>query len=211
MPPKPKPDPKQIFLDVIQTKIVHAKWAGSPHEAFKNLANSSKGDAGEEFLAKYATALGFAVETSGGRLGDWDVKIEKSRYEVKLATEDISGAFQFNHIRYDSKYDYLICIGVTPNGIEFGIWTKGQVAEGEAGSLVSMGKNQNSSFKLTKRVGLLTDIGQLEKELNRLKKIELKKATKKVVAPRKMLAKKAAVKKAVLRKMSPGEATPKER
>jgi len=187
----PKPNPRQIFLDVIAKKIVHQKWSGSSHEAFKNLANSSKGDAGEEFFEEYAKSLGFDVESHPSRLGDWDVKIGGSTYEVKLATEDISGSFQFNHIRYDSKYDFLICIGVTPDNLEFGIWTKGEVAEGNAGTLVSMGKNQNSSFKLTKKSGSLEKISCLEKELKRVIKT---KSRQNAAVAKKAVAKKAVVK-----------------
>ena len=56
-----EPNPSEIFLQVAIEKFVHKKWLGSPHEAFKNLANSSKGDAGEEFIRRYGTALGFSV------------------------------------------------------------------------------------------------------------------------------------------------------
>jgi hypothetical protein len=159
------PNPKQIFLEVIKTKLIDAKWAGQPHETFKNLPNSSKGDAGEEFIRRYAKELGFTVEKLK-RLGDWDLKIQGKKFEVKLATEDTSGNLQFNHIRYDSKYDYLLCLGVTPNHLFFGIWNKGEVATGVAGNLVSMGKNQNSSFKLTKKASNLYDIEKLQKILS---------------------------------------------
>ncbi len=158
-------DPLKIFHDVAIGKIIDKKWTGQPHEAFKHLANSSKGDAGEEFIKIYTEALGFKVENRVSRLGDWDVKINGKTFEVKCATEDIAGSFQFNHIRYDSKYDYLLCLGITPNNLVFDIWPKGEVATGLAGNLVSMGKNQNASFKLTKKISALKDIHKLEKIL----------------------------------------------
>ena len=160
-------NPGGLFLEVISTKLIHEKWAGKPHQAFKNLPNSSKGDAGEEFIKRYAIALGFSAEKLR-RLGDWDVKINDKKFEVKLASEDSTGHFQFNHIRYDSKYDYLLCLGVTPDRLLFNIWDKGQVATGVAGNLVSMGKNQNSSFKLTKSISSLLDITELERVLKEL-------------------------------------------
>lgn len=160
-------DPAQIFLEVIGSKLIHEKWAGKPHEAFKNLANTSKGDAGQEFLVRYANQLGFNAKNHG-RNGDWDIEIEDRKFEVKLASEDVSGSFQFNHIRYDSKYDFLLCLGVAPDKLLFGIWDKGQLAKGEAGNLVSMGKNQNSSFKLTKKLSVLHPIERLKDELIRV-------------------------------------------
>ncbi len=159
-------DPNKLFLEVIGAKLIHEKWAGQPHQAFKNLPNSSKGDAGEEFIKRYVTELNFTVEKLE-RLGDWDLKIADKKFEVKLASEDISGNFQFNHIRYDSKYDYLLCLGVTPDHLVFGIWNKGDVATGLAGNLVSMGKNQNSSFKLTKKISDLEPIENLKEKLKK--------------------------------------------
>lgn len=162
------PDPLKIFHDVSIGKIIDKKWTGQPHEAFKHLANSSKGDAGEEFIKRYTEALGFKIENRVSRLGDWDVKINEKTFEVKCSTEDITGSFQFNHIRYDSKYDYLLCLGVSPNNLVFDIWPKGEVATGLAGNLVSMGKNQNSSFKLTKKLSALKDIYKLKKIISKI-------------------------------------------
>lgn len=160
-------DPSELFLEVIGAKLIHVKWAGRPHQAFKNLPNSSKGDAGEEFLRRYLIALGFNT-VKLKRLGDWDLMVNNKKFEVKLASEDVSGSFQFNHIRYDSKYDFLICLGVTPDQLVFGIWNKGDLVTGKAGNLVSMGKNQNSSFKLTKRVRDLVDIRNLKDILKKI-------------------------------------------
>lgn len=166
------PNPKEIFLEIVGKKLIDAKWGGKPHEAFKNLPNSSKGDAGEEFIRRYATDLGFTV-IKKKRLGDWDLEINGKNFEVKLASEDITGCFQFNHIRYDSKYDYLLCLGVTPDNLVFGIWTKGDVATGLAGNLVSMGKNQNSSFKLTKKATGLKTIEELQVVLAKIFNLDL--------------------------------------
>ena len=161
-------DPLKIFHDVAIHKFIDKKWTGQNHEAFKHLANSSKGDAAEEFVKKYTKALGFKIENRVSRLGDWDVKLNGKTFEVKCATEDISGSFQFNHIRYDSKYDFLLCLGVTPNNLVFEIWSKGDVVTGVAGNLVSMGKNQNSSFKLTKKISSLQNIRKLQETLKKL-------------------------------------------
>jgi hypothetical protein len=161
------PNPKEIFLEVVGRKLIDAKWGGQPHEAFKNLPNSSKGDAGEEFMGRYLTECGFVVIKTK-RLGDWDMIVNDKKFELKLASEDVSGCFQFNHIRYDSKYDYLLCLGVTPDNLLFGMWGKGDIATGVAGNLVSMGKNQNSSFKLTKKVSSLEQIDKLPAVLAQL-------------------------------------------
>lgn len=163
-------DPLKIFHDVAISKFIDKKWTGQSHEAFKHLANTSKGDAAEEFIKIYAEALGFSAEKNQKRLGDWDIKINGKKFEVKCATEDISGSFQFNHIRFDYKYDFLLCFGVAPNDLFFRIWSKGDVATDKAGTMVSMGRGQNSSFKLTKKVSNLYDIEKLQKILSKLLK-----------------------------------------
>jgi len=162
------PDPLKLFHDVAISKFIDKKWTGQPYEAFKHLANTSKGDAAEEFIKVYAEVLGFRAEKNKKRLGDWDVKINEKKFEVKCATEDISGSFQFNHIRFDYKYDFLLCLGVTPNNLLFRIWNKGDVATDKAGTMVSMGRGQNSSFKLTKKKSDLFDINHLRDELTPL-------------------------------------------
>ena len=65
-------NPFQIFLNVIKEKKIDKKWYKQPHEAFKNLPNSSKGDAGEEFIKRYVKILGFNVEKIDrlGGIGD---------------------------------------------------------------------------------------------------------------------------------------------
>ena len=70
---------------------------------------------------------------------------------MKTASEDKGGSFQFNHIRLDRKYDYLLCLGISPTNIFFNAWTKGAVAENKAGTLVRMAEGQSVTFKLTKR------------------------------------------------------------
>jgi hypothetical protein len=164
-------DPLKIFHDVAISKFIDKKWTGKLNEGFKHLANTSKGDAAEEFIKIYTQGLGFNSEKNLKRLGDWDVKINEKKFEVKCATEDISGSFQFNHIRFDYKYDFLLCLGVAPNNLLFRIWSKGDVATDKAGTMVSMGRGQNSSFKLTKKASSLYTIEKLQKTLSNLLRI----------------------------------------
>ncbi len=160
-------DPIKLFRDIAIGKFVDKKWAGRPHEEFKHLGNTSKGDAGQEFITQYAKKLGFNAENFG-RTGDRDVMIGTKNFEVKLASEDVAGSFQFNHIRLDYKYDYILCLGVTPDKLLFGIWSKADIATSKAGNLVSMGRGQNSSFKLTKKKSNLEDIHKLKNTLKEI-------------------------------------------
>jgi hypothetical protein len=91
----------------------------------------------------------------------------KKRSAYNRGRQDVSGAFQFNHIRYDYKYDWLLCLGIAPAEILFDVWSKADVATGKAGSMVTMGRGQNSSFKLTKKKSVLKPISKFKGADNR--------------------------------------------
>ena len=161
-------NPLSLLIKIAKEKHVDKKWTDKPLYLIKILANSSKGDLGEEFVRAYCKESGFDVDPKEGRLGDYDVIINKKKFEVKMATEDISGNFQFNHIRYDYKYDWVLCLGICPDSILFEIYSKADVVTGKAGNLVSMGRGQNSSFKLTKPKNALHPISEFNDKLNSL-------------------------------------------
>jgi len=158
-------NPLALLIKIAKEKHVDKKWTDKPLYLIKILANSSKGDLAEAFVMKYCKELGFKVEDKTTRLGDYDLVINGKKFEVKMATEDLTGNFQFNHIRYDYKYDWVICLGVSPDAILFEIYSKGDVATGKAGNLVSMGRGQNSSFKLTKPKNTLIPIRKFKEKL----------------------------------------------
>lgn len=158
-------DPLALLIKIAKEKHVDKKWTDQPLYLIKILANSSKGDLAEAFVMAYCQELGFKVEDKTTRLGDYDLEINGKKFEVKMATEDLSGNFQFNHIRYDYKYDFVLCLGISPDSILFEIYSKGDVATGKAGNLVSMGRGQNSSFKLTKDKNTLQPIKRFKDKL----------------------------------------------
>ena len=163
-------DPLDLLLRIAKEKTKLGKWDEQPLQLIKVMPNSTKGDLAEAFIIEYSKKLGFDVGDKPSRLGDYDAKINGMTFEVKMATEDISGNFQFNHIRYDYKYDWILCLGITPNSILFDIWSKADLATGKAGSLVSMGRGQNSSFKLTKPKRSLRPISELKSRIKSLEK-----------------------------------------
>ena len=159
-----------LLLQIAKEKTVPGKWDNQPLLLIKIMANSTKGDLGELFITRYSKELGMTVTDKSSRLGDYDVQINGADFEVKMATEDINGNFQFNHIRYDYKYDWILCLGVAPAEIVFDIFSKSELVTGKAGNLVSMGRGQNSSFKLTKRKNTLHPIEKFKEKMLALKK-----------------------------------------
>jgi len=166
-------DPMAILIKIAKEKHIDSKWFGKPLYLIKILANTSKGDLAESFVAEYSTALGFNVVKNRTRQGEYDLKINGKKFEVKMATEDISGNFQFNHIRLDNVYDWLLCIGVAPDAILFDMYSKGEVANNRVGTLVPMGRGQTtrfsvSSFKLTKPKRALHPISEFKDKIQSL-------------------------------------------
>ena len=95
----------------------------------------------------------------------WDIQINGVKFELKTASEDVSGSFQFNHIRYHRPYQGVICLGISPDQIYFYIWSKAEIVTGKAGSLVSMEKGANASYKLTKKPATLLPIKEFQNTL----------------------------------------------
>jgi hypothetical protein len=108
------------------TAATNNKWVDSKYEAIKNMNNTHKGDFGERFTAALLSKIGIPAEVVNGGQGDFDIRIKSSgvTIEHKLATEDVSGAFQFNGIDKDKDYDCLFCLGFSPNEILFSIFPK---------------------------------------------------------------------------------------
>lgn len=82
-------------------------------------------------------------------------------FEIKTASLGANGTFQFNHVRLDRKYGYLLCLGICPEEIVFNMWRKGDVAEGTAGTLVRMAEGQSVTWKLTKKLSDMRPIANL--------------------------------------------------
>ena len=122
-------------------------------------------------MEKLCEEIGFDVEFpvddkgKRQRQSSWDMKIEGRTFEVKTASEDKGGAFQFNHIRYHRKYEALLCIGISPSDVLMGAWSKADVTTGKAGNLVSMERQANASFKLSKRPDQLYPIKRFKKQI----------------------------------------------
>ena len=106
-------DATRTLLKIASRYTIHPKWDNATFQQIKAVPNTNIGDLGEEFVSDYCKALGFIIEVKKTRLGSFDRMINSKRVEIKTATEDVSGHFQFNHIRYEPKYEFdlLFCLG----------------------------------------------------------------------------------------------------
>ena len=82
------------------------------------LGNTNRGEIGEEFIHRYLLQNGIKTE-NGDRTSETDLRIGTLQFEVKTASLGVNGTFQFNHVRLDREYDYLLCLGICPHDIVF--------------------------------------------------------------------------------------------
>jgi len=167
----PNPDYKYLFIDALRKNVDDPKWKEGDFIGIKTVSNTKVGSVGQDFIESLCNALSiscsFPLREDNSRMtqSPWDIQISGIKFELKTATEDTNGSFQFNHLRYHRPYDAVLCLGVTPNKLYFGLWSKADVATGKAGSLVSMEKGANASYKLTKTPNQLMPIMEFEKKI----------------------------------------------
>lgn len=161
------PDFRVIFQNAIKKHKNNALWDSGDYSEIKRISNTNVGSVGQDFIETVCTELGIGFviplnKKNKVARSPWDIKILGVEFELKTATEDTSGKFQFNHLRYHRKYDAALCLGVSPNDLYFNVWSKSDIATGKAGNLVSMEKGANASYKLTKAKNDLLSIDLFE-------------------------------------------------
>ena len=164
-------DYKRLFVDALEKNVDNPKWKEGDFIGIKTVSNTKVGSVGQDFIESLCNTLSipciFPLREDDTRMtqSSWDIEIYGVKFELKTATEDTNGSFQFNHIRYHRQYDAVLCLGVTPKELYFGLWSKADVATGKAGSLVSMEKGANASYKLTKKPSHLFPIVEFEQKI----------------------------------------------
>ncbi len=164
-------DPIELMVDIIKDHAPENIWIESPLLAYRNLGNTNRGEIGEEFIRRYVAAAGIEIAAKGNRAAITDTQIAGHQFEIKTASLGANGTFQFNHVRLDRQYEYLLCLGVCPHEIVFNMWRKGDVAEGKAGTLVRMAEGQAVTWKLTKKLSTMVPIGGLPVMLREVLKL----------------------------------------
>lgn len=153
----------KILMNIVNDKKKPNKWNGSSHGGYYSLSNTEKGDSVECLIGTVLTENGIDILPKNSRIGD-DTTIMGYKgkmlptpivIEDKSASEDKHSNFQFNHVRKDKEYNYLLLVGITPENILFNIFPKTDVLSGIAGTLTPMGKKQGGvgdegTFKITK-------------------------------------------------------------
>lgn len=149
-----------LLQQIIREHTPENIWLDSPLVGYRILGNTNRGEVGEEFVRIYLGNNGIKVE-NGSRVDPTDFRIGDIQFEVKTASLGAKGTFQFNHVRLDRNYGYLLCLGICPNQVVFNMWSKEEVVEGSSGKLVRMAEGQPVTHKVTKRFSEMHPIERL--------------------------------------------------
>ena len=149
-----------LLVEIIREHTPRDIWRDSPLIGYRMLGNTNRGEIGEEFLRRYLAQNEIEVG-NGPRTSRTDIRIGDLRFEIKTASLGANGTFQFNHVRLDRQYEYLLWLGICPDHVVFDMWRKGAVAENRAGALVRMEEGQAVTYKLTKKLNDMTGIEDL--------------------------------------------------
>lgn len=156
--------PVDLLVEIIREHAPKDIWQDSPLIGYRLLGNTNRGEIGEEFVRRYLVAAGMDV-SNGNRTSRTDLSIEGRRFEIKTASLGAKGTFQFNHVRMDRQYEFLLCLGICPERVVFNVWRKGEVAENKAGTLVRMAEGQAVTYKLTKKLEGMFDVSNMPARL----------------------------------------------
>lgn len=132
-----------------------SKWTDSKYERIKFMSTTDKGNFGENFTTELLNNIGIKAERVNRGIGDFDILLSKYdiKLEHKLATEDVNNSFQFNAFDKNKNYDYVFCLGVSPNELLFDIIEKSYIL-----SLTTRMTKAEGGYKMTTRKDALLSL-----------------------------------------------------
>ena len=118
-----------------ETRVDAAGYLNAPFAKISELSGAGVRSVGLEFITRLCDALGLDYNlpshprTRRSWRHPWDMKINGATFEVKISTEHAGGRFQFNHIRPHRGYEAVLCLGIAPDAVLYGAWTKADITE----------------------------------------------------------------------------------
>ena len=165
-----KEQAEKILAELINAEVENktvkwaAKWENAQFGSIREVrSTTARGNIGEKFAARLLRMVGYSgVEEHPKRRGPWDIRIGgRLQLEVKTASEDAGGGFQFNGLSYRPPYDILLLIGIQPDGILFGFMKREQLL---TETLTPMSKESSGSYKMSRRPAGLLPIDKFAEE-----------------------------------------------
>lgn len=106
------------ILDNISIEDMPEKWKNSKFLKQRMIQIDKRGSVGERFFAEILLRLyPRRIEYKDGDQGDWDLKINKVKFEIKTSSLDKSNKFQNEGLKIDGDYDGILFLGIAPNDL----------------------------------------------------------------------------------------------
>ncbi len=121
------PQKKETELDdialMLLKRIRHEAqdvWAdpSSKYREFRNLQIDKRGSFGERFFASVLTNIyirRLKVEYNDGDQGDWDLKFNNVKFEIKTSSLDVNSRFQNEGLKDNGDYQGVMFLGISPD------------------------------------------------------------------------------------------------
>lgn len=90
----------------------------SKYKEYRNLQIDKRGSFGERFFSQTLSQIYFRrlkIEYNDGDQGDWDLKFNDIKFEIKTSSIDVNKKFQNEGIKENGDYEGILFLGVKPN------------------------------------------------------------------------------------------------
>lgn len=107
-----------ILEEVLQEAQTEWSDINSKYREYRNLQIDKRGSFGERFFSEVLHKIykrRIVIEYQDGDCGDWDLKINGIKFEIKTSSIDVNKKFQNEGIKQNGDYDGILFLGITPN------------------------------------------------------------------------------------------------
>lgn len=165
----------QIAIPILKEILTEAQdqWRdiNSKYREYRNLQIDKRGSFGERFFSKALIEIYFRrlnIEYKDGDQGDWDLKFNGFKFEIKTASIDVNEKFQNEGVNIDGDYYGILFLGVTPNQLYIKFVLKSDIPfnqlhnRGDRGT----GRGYKWDFKVGDMI-LVSDLQEIKNEFEK--------------------------------------------
>ena len=123
---KPNNEIDNIALPILEQILTEAQdvWKNpnSKYKDYRNLQIDKRGSFGERFFKDILMEIykrRVKLEYNDGDQGDWDLKFNDVKFEIKTSSLDVNGKFQNEGLKKSGDYNGILFLGVAPDSLYF--------------------------------------------------------------------------------------------
>ena len=112
---------ENILIDILDNIFIEDlpdKWKNAKFLKQRMIQIDKRGSVGERFFAETLLKLyPRRIEYNDGDQGDWDLKINRMKFEIKTSSLDKNNKFQNEGLKQNGDYDGVLFLGIAPNDL----------------------------------------------------------------------------------------------